>query len=241
MQIIKAKNYDDAGAKAAEIIAAQIVLKPRSVLGLATGATSVGIYRRLVELYKNKELDFSEITTFNLDEYIGLSAEDTQSYRYFMQENFFRHINILQENTHLPNGLENDAVTECMRYENLIQKNGGIDLQLLGIGHNGHIGFNEPSGCFVNNTNLVCLAQRTIEANRIFFDSEKEVPRRAYTMGIGTIMRARRIVMVVSGRDKADIIKRAFTGHILPEVPASVLQFHSDFTLVGDDEALSLL
>ena len=241
MRIVKVNNYNDMSRKAAGIIAAQIVLKPQSVIGLATGSTPLGVYNKLAELNKKGDIDFSQVTTVNLDEYKGLSPNHPQGYRYFMQEKLFSHINILQENTHLPNGLESDTAVECKRYDEVINQCGGIDMQLLGIGHNGHIGFNEPSDYFINDTNCVSLTPRTIEANQRFFNDASEVPKQAYTMGIGTIIRARRIVMVVSGSDKAEIVKKAFTGPISPRIPASILQLHGDFILVGDSEALSLI
>ena len=229
------------GRKAATFLAAQIIHKPNAVLGLATGSTPLGLYAQLADWCRAGELDFSRIRTVNLDEYQNLGATNPNSYRYYMDVNLFSQVNIRSENTHLPDGLAPDPTAECARYEALIESLGGIDLQLLGIGHDGHIGFNEPAAAFENNTHLTSLAPETIEANKRFFASADEVPRRAYTMGIGTIMRARRIVMVVSGAEKAEIVRKAFRGPVTPAIPASILQLHPDVTLVGDTAALSKL
>ena len=227
--------------KAANIISAQVIMKPDCVLGLATGSTPIGLYQQLVAWYEKGDLDFSEARTVNLDEYKGLSRENDQSYYYFMHHNLFDHVNLPAENSHLPNGMEPDSDKECRRYSELIRSMGGVDLQLLGIGHNGHIGFNEPGDAFDNDVHCVNLTQSTIEANKRFFASADDVPKQAYTMGIKTIMQANKILMVASGEDKAEIVKRAFFGPITPEVPASVLQLHNDVTLVGDEAALSLI
>jgi len=241
MQIIKAKDYEQMSRMAANVIAAQIIMKPECVLGLATGSTPIGTYKELVGKYEAGELDFSKVTSINLDEYRGLSPENDQSYRYFMNDNLFQHVNIRKECTYVPDGLEPDAEKACQTYDEIIKKAGGIDLQLLGMGHNGHIGFNEPSDEFVKNTNCVDLTQSTIDANARFFASIDEVPKQAYTMGIGTIMNAKKVLVVVSGKGKAQIVKDAFFGPITPKVPASVLQLHNDVTLIGDAEALSLI
>lgn len=241
MQIIEARSYDDMSRRAANVIAAQINLKQDSVLGLATGSSPVGTYRSLIERYQAKEIDFAHIKTFNLDEYVGLSPESDQSYRYFMESNLFNHVNIIEDNINFLNGVANDLTAECVRYENRIEELGGIDLQLLGMGHNGHIAFNEPSDRFERATFPVELTQSTIEANKRFFASEDEVPRRALTMGIGTIMQARVIVVVVSGTEKAHIVERALNGPICPEVPASILQLHGNVIFIGDTDALALL
>jgi glucosamine-6-phosphate deaminase len=227
--------------KAANILSAQVILNPNSVLGLATGSSPLGIYRQLIEWYKKGDVDFSNVTAVNLDEYIGLEPDDQRSYRYFMRENFFRHINIDPARTFIPNGLETDIQKECARYDQIVQGNGGIDMQLLGLGHNGHIGFNEPGTSFAKDTCCVELTESTIDANKRFFEKEVDVPRRAYTIGIRLIMQARRILIVASGSDKAQIVKQAFTGPVTPEVPASVLQLHNNVTLVGDESALSFL
>lgn len=239
MQIYRAKDYEDMSKKAANIIASQIVLKPDCVLGLATGSTPIGAYKNLVEKYEQGDLDFSQVTTVNLDEYKGLPRENDQSYYYFMHDNLFDHVNVKQENTHLPDGTKEDSDEECARYEELIRTLGGQDLQLLGLGHNGHIGFNEPDAIFEKATHCVDLQESTIEANKRFFASADDVPKQAYTMGIGTIMQAKKILVVVSGEDKADTVAKAFFGPVTPEVPASILQFHKDVILVADEAALS--
>ena len=239
MQIYRAKDYEDMSKKAANIIASQVVLKPDCVLGLATGSTPIGAYKNLVEKYEQGDLDFSQVTTVNLDEYKGLPRENDQSYYYFMHDNLFDHVNVKPENTHLPDGTKEDANEECARYEELIRSLGGQDLQLLGLGHNGHIGFNEPDTVFEKTTHCVDLQESTIEANKRFFASADDVPKQAYTMGIGTIMQAKKILVVVSGEDKADTVAKAFFGPVTPKVPASILQFHKDVILVADEAALS--
>lgn len=239
MRIYKAKDYEDMSRKAANIISAQVIMKPDCVLGLATGSTPIGLYKQLVEWFEKGDLDFSKVQTVNLDEYKGLNRENDQSYYHFMHDNLFDHINIPEENTHLPNGMEMDSEKECARYTKLIQSMGGVDLQLLGIGHNGHIGFNEPSVSFDKEVHCVNLTQSTIEANKRFFASADDVPKQAYTMGIKTIMQAKKILIVANGEGKADIVRDAFFGPITPQVPASVLQLHNDVTLVADEAALS--
>lgn len=239
MRIYKAKDYEEMSRKAAGIVSAQIIMKPDCVLGLATGSTPVGLYKQLIEWYRNGDLDFSGVRTVNLDEYKGISRENDQSYYYFMHQNLFDHVNIPAGNTHLPDGMELDSEKECRRYEELIQSMGSVDLQLLGIGHNGHIGFNEPADAFDKLVHCVNLTQSTIEANKRFFASAKEVPRQAYTMGIQTIMRSKKILIIANGEGKADIVRDAFFGPITPMVPASVLQLHNDVTLVADEAALS--
>ena len=239
MKIYKAKDYKDMSRKAANIISAQIILKPNSVLGLATGSTPIGTYSQLVDWYKKGDLDFSEVTSVNLDEYKGLPGTNEQSYYYFMHQHLFDRVNIDPERTNVPNGMEPDAEKECGRYEELIRSLGGVDLQLLGLGHNGHIGFNEPGEAFEKETHCVDLTESTIEANKRFFASADDVPKQAYTMGIKTIMQAKKILIVVNGENKADIVERAFFGPVTPEVPASILQLHNDVTLVGDEAALA--
>lgn len=241
MRVYCAENYAAMSRRAANIISAQVITKPDSVLGLATGGTPVGAYQQLVEWYKKGDLSFAEIRSVNLDEYYGLSPWHEQSYRYFMQSNLFDHIDIRPENTHVLNGLADNAQRECERYNQLIRDLGGIDLQLLGMGHNGHIAFNEPGDDFGLETHLVTLTDRTIDANTRFFERREDVPRQALTMGIKNIMRARRILMVVSGAEKAETVYKAFCGPVTKEVPASVLQLHPDVTLVGDRDALSKL
>lgn len=239
MRIIEAKDYQEMSRKAAEVIAAQVTMKPNCVLGLATGSSPIGTYDQLVEWYEKGDLDFSTVKTVNLDEYRGLTHDNDQSYYYFMHEHLFDRVNIDPENTNVPDGTEPDAEKECARYEELIKSYGGIDLQLLGLGHNGHIGFNEPADAYTVTTNCVDLTESTIEANKRFFASVDDVPRQAYTMGIGTIMKAKKILVVVNGEGKADIVAKAFFGPVTPEVPASILQLHPDVTIVADKEALS--
>ena len=232
MTIIEAKNYDDLSIKAAAIIAAQILKKPSSVLGLATGSSPIGTYQELIKMNKSGIIDFSEIKTVNLDEYIGLSSTDPNSYFYFMKDNLFNHINIKEGSFHLPPGVSDNAEKSCDDYEKLIESLGGIDLQLLGIGTNGHIAFNEPGENFPPKTHVVKLAEATIDANARFYDSRDEVPKTAITMGIGTIMKARSILLIASGANKMDILKKALYGSVAPEIPASVLQYHGDLTVV---------
>lgn len=237
MKIIKTANYEKMSQTAANIIAAQMIMKPDSVLGLATGSSPIGTYKELVKKNQAGDIDFSDITTVNLDEYRGLPRDNDQSYYYFMNDNLFNHVNIDKARTHVPNGMVEDATEECGNYEALIKDLGGVDLQLLGLGHNGHIGFNEPSDEFDKVTHCVDLQESTIEANKRFFASIDDVPRQAYTMGVGTIMAAKKILVVVSGADKAEIVKKAFTGPVTPKVPASILQMHPDVTVVCDAEA----
>ncbi|MDY4783890.1 glucosamine-6-phosphate deaminase [Pygmaiobacter massiliensis] len=237
MKIIRATDYSEMSRKAANIISAQVIMKPNCVLGLATGGTPLGTYAQLIEWYRKGDLDFAEVTTVNLDEYRGISKENPQSYWYFMHQNFFDHINIQPARVHLPDGANLDAQAVCEGYDSVIHELGGIDLQLLGLGRDGHIGFNEPNVAFELGTHCVELTESTIEANKRFFESKEDVPREAYTMGIKSIMQARKILMVVNGADKADVVKKAFFGPVTPEVPASILQMHPDFILVLDQEA----
>lgn len=237
MKIFIAKDYNEMSRKAANIIAAQVIVKPNCVLGLATGSTPIGTYEELVKRYQAGDLDFSDVTSVNLDEYKGLPKENDQSYDYFMRKHLFQHVNM--KASYLPDGMKEDTEKECKRYEELIQSLGGVDLQLLGLGHNGHIGFNEPAEAFEKETHCVDLQPSTIEANKRFFASADDVPKKAYTMGIQTIMRAKKILVVVSGADKADIVRDAFFGPVTPHVPASILQMHSDVTLIGDEAAMS--
>lgn len=240
MEIIVAKDYQDMSEAAADIIAELVAEKPGCVLGLATGSTPEGLYAELVKRYEEEGLDFSRVATFNLDEYRGLPADHEQSYHYFMQKHLFSHVNVRPENTHVPNGANPDAEAACEAYEASIALAGGVDLQLLGLGHNGHIGFNEPAPEFPKETHCVELTESTINANSRLFDSIDDVPREAYTMGIGTIMAAKEILVVANGSDKADIVRRAFFGPVTPEVPASILQFHPNVTVVVDKEAGAL-
>ena len=239
MQICKVKNYQELSRKAANLIAAQIILKPDSILGLATGSSPVGTYEHLVEMYENGDLDFSQVTTVNLDEYKGLAGSDEQSYRYFMNTNLFDHVNIDKARTFVPDGLEPDPQKACAAYNEIIRSHGGIDLQLLGLGRNGHIGFNEPGAAFEKETHCVDLTESTIEANKRFFASEDDVPKQAYTMGVGTILRAKAILLVVSGKDKAAALNAVVNGPITPQVPGSVLRLHPNVIIVADEDALS--
>lgn len=239
MKIIKAKDYKDMSRKAANIISAQVIMKPNCVLGLATGSSPIGTYDQLIEWYNKGDLDFSEVRTVNLDEYKGLTKDNDQSYYYFMRKHLFDKVNINLDNTNIPDGTAVDADAECERYNRVIQNLGGVDLQLLGIGHNGHIGFNEPDQKFELATHCVKLAESTIQANSRLFADPKDVPEYAYTMGIKNIMLAKKIVLIISGADKAGIVKEAFFGPVTPKVPASILQMHNDVILVGDEAALS--
>ena len=239
MKIIKATDYQSMSRKAANILSAQVILYPRSVLGLATGSTPLGIYRQLIDWYRKGDIDFSEVRSVNLDEYCGLSPENPQSYRYYMEHNFFSQVNIRPENVHLPNGCAADPDAECAGYDRLIAELGGIDLQLLGIGPTGHIGFNEPNESFDKMTHVVRLKPETIAANSRFFGPGEKMPRSAFTMGIKAIMRAKKILLVASGERKSEILDRALFGPVTPEVPASILQLHPDCTVVADAEALS--
>lgn len=237
MRIIVANDYDQLSSRASDIIASQLILKPNSVLGLATGSTPIGTYAKLIGMFQDGKIDFADVIAFNLDEYYGLAAQDHRSYAFFMATHFFNHINIPRERTYIPNGLAPDIEEECYQYEAKIRQAGGIDLQLLGIGHNGHIGFNEPDVKFEALTHLVHLDEDTIHANARFFASLDEVPRLAISMGIKTIMHARKILLLASGKEKAATIAGMVHGKITPELPASVLQLHPDVTVVVDKEA----
>ena len=239
MKIYVSDDYKDMSRKAANIVSAHVILNPACVLGLATGSTPIGMYKQLIDWYNKGDLDFSQVKSVNLDEYVGLAPTHDQSYRYFMQHNLFDHIDVHPECTHVPNGLAEDAEAECARYDAFVRSLGCADLQLLGVGRNGHIGFNEPGQAFELETHVVNLTDRTIEANARFFASKDEVPKRAITMGIKSIMQARQILVVVSGEDKADIVKKAFFGPVEPQVPASILQMHPNVVLCGDKAALS--
>ena len=240
MRIIRAKDYNDMSRIAANIIAAQITLKPDSVLGLATGSTPIGAYKELIKKYNEGNLDFSEVRSVNLDEYKGLTKDNDQSYDYFMKENLFNHVNIKAENCHIPNGIAEDDEAECRRYDEILEKN-PRDLQLLGLGLNGHIGFNEPNDHFAKGTHLIQLTESTIEANSRFFESYEATPKAAFTMGIKSIMQAGKILLCVSGKSKAQILHDLIHGPITPQVPASILQLHNDVIVVADEDALSLM
>lgn len=236
MNMIVAKDYEALSEQGASIIAQEIKTNPSAVLGLATGSTPLGIYRKLAQMHKEEGLDFSFITTFNLDEYYGLAPNHEQSYAYFMRKNLFEHVNIQLKNTHIPNGMAADILEECKKYDDLIEARGGIDLQLLGIGANGHIGFNEPSEELLIGTHLVNLTENTIKANSRFFDSIEAVPKQAITMGIGSIMKAKKILLLAYGKSKAEIISKIIDGKCSTKVPASILQVHPQVTIIIDKE-----
>ncbi|MBZ9688802.1 glucosamine-6-phosphate deaminase [Clostridium estertheticum] len=241
MRIIVVDNYEEMSKKAAMMVASQVMLKPDSVLGLATGDTPLGMYKELIQLYSKNEVDFKEVTTFNLDEYYGLNRENTESYYSYMIDNLFKHININMENINVPNGMAENVDAVCSDYEDKIKEANGIDMQVLGIGGNGHIGFNEPDVNFEAQTHLVNLDEQTIEANSRFFDSIEDVPVKAISMGIKTIMNSKKIILLANGISKAEAIERALKGKISPKVPASILQLHNDVTIILDKEAASLL
>lgn len=241
MRILVCKDYNEMSKKAAQMISSQLTLKPNSVLGLATGSTPIGMYRELVKMHNDGLVDFSEVKTFNLDEYYQLPKSNEQSYDYFMRENLFKYINIENESINIPNGMTDDIEKECQRYDEAIKDAGGVDIQVLGIGHNAHIGFNEPTINFERGTHLVDLKESTIEANARFFDSIDEVPKKAITMGTGSIFKAKKIMLLASGEGKAEAIYNTVYGKVLPEVPASILQFHNDIVLILDTESASKL
>ena len=241
MRIYREKDYDAMSRRAANLISAEVIRRPDCVLGLATGSTPIGTYKQLTAWNQKGDLSFREVRTVNLDEYKGLAGTHDQSSRYFMQTNLFDHIDIIQENTNVPDGLAADPEAECARYDKLVESLGYADLQLLGLGRNGHIGFNEPCDRFVKETHVVDLTESTIEANARFFASADDVPKQALTMGIGCIMAARRVLLIASGADKADALYNAVCGPITPQCPASILQLHSDVVIVGDEAALSKL
>ena len=232
VRVLYANNYDHMSAMAANIIAAQMTLKPDSVLGLATGSTPIGTYKKLIEKNKAGEIDFAPIKTVNLDEYCGLDGSNDQSYRYFMNDNLFNHVNIDKANTYVPNGKAEDFAREGAEYDALVASLGGQDIQLLGLGLDGHIGFNEPCPEFIGPTHEVELDPSTIEANARFFASKDDVPTTAITMGIGTIMKAKKILLIASGKNKKEIFEKTFFGPVTPEVPASILQFHPDVVAI---------
>jgi glucosamine-6-phosphate deaminase len=241
MRIIVVDNYEEMSWKAASLVSSQMILKPNTILGLATGDTPLGMYSELIKLYNKKEIDFREVKSFNLDEYYGIDENNSQSYYYYMMNNFFKHINISHENINVPNGDAENTYEECLRYENEIKKSGGIDIQVLGIGVNGHIGFNEPDVNFEAETHLVNLDDTTIESNSRLFKRREDVPTKAISMGIKTIMYSKRIVLLASGLSKADAIYKTINGKINPEIPASILQLHQDVTVILDKDAASKL
>lgn len=241
MRIIVEKNYHDLSKKAALMLASQITLKPNSNLGLATGGTPLAMYDKLIEMYRDGEIDFSEVKSFNLDEYCGLAEDHPNSYHYYMYHNFFNDINIKKENINIPNGNAENLEEECKKYENLIKKARGIDLQILGIGSNGHIGFNEPNKNLNVSTEIVNLTEETIAANSRFFESKEDVPKKAISMGMATILKANRIILLASGQNKAEAIKKTINGKISTQVPASLLQAHPNITILLDQESASLI
>ncbi len=232
MTVIKAKDYDDLSKKAAVIIASQVLKKPNSVLGLATGSSPIGTYKELIRLNKEGVIDFSEVKTVNLDEYYGTPKTDPNSYHYFMHEQLFNHVNIDKASVNVPSGMAENVSEFCLEYEMLIQRLGGIDLQLLGIGKNGHIAFNEPDSFFPKETHHVKLADSTIDANARFYNSRDEVPKSAVSMGIGTIMKAKGVLLIANGKEKAEILEKALYGDVTPQIPASVLQYHNNLVVI---------
>lgn len=235
MRIILCDNYEEVSMQAAKLVASQVTLKPDSVLGFATGSTPIGLYKNLIEMYNNKDIDFSQVTGFNLDEYYPISAENSQSYHYFMKTNLFDHINI--KNTFIPDGETKDPESSCSKYEEMITSYGGIDLQILGIGQNGHIGFNEPDENLITSTHLTKLTESTISANSRFFDDIKEVPTHAITMGIATILKSKKIMLLANGKNKHAVVKELLTENISTNNPATMLKVHPDVVLIVDKEA----
>ena len=241
MRIIVCENYDALSKKAAQIIGSQIILKPNSILGLATGSTPEGMYKNLIKMYDEGLLDFSKVKTFNLDEYYQLPFDNDQSYHYFMDDKLFNHVNICKENVHIPNGMAEDIKSECKAYDKRIEESGGIDIQVLGIGNNAHIGFNEPTINFNVSTHVVTLNESTRKANARFFNSLGEVPTKAITMGTGGIFKSKKILLLASGKNKAEAIHNSIYGKVAPEVPGSILQLHQDVIVILDKEAAYLL
>ena len=241
MKLVIVKDYQEMSRKAAELLAAEVKQHPQTVLGLATGGTPVGMYRELIKLHEDEGIDFSQAQSFNLDEYVGLSSAHPQSYRAYMQENLFQHINLPAEKTHVPAGDAADLDKECARYEEAIREAGGIDIQVLGIGNNGHIGFNEPGSSAESTTRVVQLTESTIEANARYFASVEEVPTQAVSMGIKTILGAKKVVLLASGETKAQAVRLMLEGEPTADVPASLLQLHPDVTVIVDEAAASQL
>jgi len=241
MEITICRTYEELSRKAAQVVADALNAKPNAVLGLATGSSPLGLYQELVRMHKKEGLDFAQVTTFNLDEYVGLPADHVCSYHYFMSENFFKHVNIPKENIHIPSGTTKNYRAFCQWYENRILECGGIDLQLLGIGADGHIAFNEPTSSLASRTRLKTLARQTIEDNARFFDRVEDVPIYAITMGVGTILEARKLVLVANGKKKAEAAAKMIEGPVTSMVTASALQNHPDAHVFLDDEAASQL
>ena len=236
MEFISVDTYNELSRRAANIIAAEMILNKKAVLGLATGSTPIGVYNRLIELNRAGDIDFSKISTVNLDEYCGISPENPNSYSFFMNENLFSKVNISPKNTHIPKGNAQNSEAECERYNALIENLGGIDVQLLGIGKNGHIGFNEPNTSFRKGTHVIELKEETRIANSRFFSSLEEVPKSAITVGIHTIMNAKRIVLIANGKEKKEILDKALSGGVTPEIPASILALHPNLTVIYSKE-----
>lgn len=239
MEIVKVKNYEVMSKTAAEYMINKIRQYPEVTLGLATGGTPVGTYKNLIQDHRNNKTSYKKVTTFNLDEYIGLSGDHSSSYRYFMDSVLFEHLDILKEKTYIPSGVAKDMEKECLDYEQLLKSQGGIDLQILGIGGNGHIGFNEPGTPFSSKTHIVDLAQSTKEANARFFSNINEVPTQAITMGISTIMQSREILLLVSGEAKSEAVQQLLNGEINEQFPASILRQHPNVTIIADEAALA--
>jgi len=239
MKVIVCENYEELSNQAAKIVSSQLIVKPNSILGLATGSTPIGLYQNLIDMNKKGEIDFSEVKTYNLDEYYPIKKSNDQSYDYFMNEQLFSHINIDKNNTHLPNGEAEDPVKECERYEKMLDAIGGVDLQILGIGQNGHIAFNEPDENLIAVTHLTGLTQSTIEANSRFFASADEVPKQALTMGMGSILKAKKIVILANGANKSKAVAELLNDNITTSNPATMLKVHPDVTLICDKEAFS--
>lgn len=235
MNIFVKKDYDEVSKKVAQLVGAQITLNPRSILGLATGSSPEGMYKNLVDMYKNDIIDFEEIVTFNLDEYLDLKTTNEQSYAYYMNKHLFDHVNIRRENIHIPSGITKDIEKTCREYDKSIFKYDKIDLQILGIGTNGHIGFNEPDVHFEAGTHLVDLDEKTIEANSRFFENIEDVPKQAISMGIRNIMQSKKVILIATGENKIEAIEKMLFEEITPNLPASILQVHNDFTLVIDE------
>lgn len=241
MKILEVKDYSELSKVAAEIFAAEIIHNPKIVLGFATGSTPIGMYQELIKKYNSGIISFEECQSINLDEYCGIGKDNKQSYTYFMHEKLFSKIDIKEKNIYIPNGLNENIKEECDRYDKIIKELGKIDIQILGIGNNGHIGFNEPGTKFSGNTTQVKLTANTIEANKRFFDKKEEVPKKAYTMGIKGVMNSKKILLLASGINKSNIVYKMITGDITPTIPASILQLHPNVILVADEEALKKL
>lgn len=241
MKVIEVKNYAEMSKKAGELIVSRINTLENPVLGLATGSTPEGLYQHLIETYKQGNVSFENITTFNLDEYVGLEQNDPQSYYYFMNEKLFRHVDISMERVHIPNGSAADLEKECLEYEQAIEAAGGIDFQVLGIGGNGHIGFNEPGTSFSSKTHVVELEESTIQANARFFNSIDEVPTKAISMGIETIMKSKEILLLISGEAKAEAAAKLLKGEVSEDFPASILNNHENVTVIVDEAALTVV